>query len=100
MIEFARSSLAPFSALIFAASIGAAAASDEMAFPPRTATCLYQSPTGEKESQIVLYLSAFDSDGTAFYRALTAPPLEIKVLPDGKIATDPNPCRSELTFKD
>ncbi|WP_428643012.1 hypothetical protein [Roseibium sp.] len=67
--------------------------------PPKTAICNYVPANGEKGTTVVFYLTAYDADGTAYYRTFSAQTIEITRLPDGSIGTTSHPCTGEIEFQ-
>jgi len=77
-------------------AITGSAADADAKTPPLVATCAYAGGAQDAGTRVVLHLSAYDADGTAYYRILTAQMIEVIVKPDGSIGSERNPCKDDV----
>jgi hypothetical protein len=90
-----------FAAAAFAIGVSAAAHADDAISKVKAAAPLAVCEITPKENgkaYVIWHLTAFDEDGTRYYRAITSNLIELIVKPDGSIQSDANPCMNELTF--
>lgn len=66
----------------------------------KMATCAITQHDDGKSTYAMFYLAGYESDGTAFYRTISAPIFELSVRPDKSVDSSANPCKSELKFVD
>ena len=67
---------------------------------PDKAICQIEPSEGDNETYVVFHLAAYDSDGKARYRTLSASFLELLVGSDGSVSGPANPCVGPLKFFD
>lgn len=90
-------------ALVLSTVSGAVADQHAKAVPDgvaKMASCVISEGDDGSKNHAVFYLAGFDSDGTAFYRTISAPIFELTIRPDKSVESAANPCKGDLVFQD
>lgn len=66
----------------------------------KMATCAITERDDGKSTYAMFFLAGYESNGTAYYRTISAPIFELTVRPDKSVDSTANPCKSELKFLD
>lgn len=65
----------------------------------KTATCVLNTTDSGVTNYAVFYLAGYGSDGSSYYRTISAPIYELSVKPDGTVESNPNPCSDPPEFQ-
>lgn len=65
----------------------------------KTVSCALTESNNGVTTYAVFYLAGFNSDGTSYYRTISAPIFELTVLADKTVESAANPCKSPLEFE-
>ena len=75
------------------------AASASLNDHPKTATCVISEGANDTKNYAVFYLAGFGTDGSSYYRTISAPIFELTVKSDGSVESNANPCKDEAEFQ-
>jgi hypothetical protein len=65
----------------------------------KTATCVLSVDGNSVTNYAVFYLAGFGSDGSSYYRTISAPIYELTVKPDSSVESNANPCKGPPEFQ-
>jgi hypothetical protein len=65
----------------------------------KTATCVLSVSDNGVTNYAVFYLAGYGSDGSSYYRTISAPIYELTVKPDGSVGSGANPCKETPEFQ-